>query len=124
MTSKHVFPFRRVALACALFALASRIAAQSTTPPPASPPSDTVQLTPFEVQADSDKSYGALNSNSLTGFRVPLERLPMTAEVLDQTFMKDVGLGRDVYEMMQSFSAGSGFSPFDAGGTAGSSQPL
>src|SRR5213079_2097739 len=85
---------------------------------------ELVQLTPFEVQADSDKSYGALNSNSLTGFRVPLEKLPMTADILDDTFLKDVGRGRDVYEMLQTFSAGAGFSPFDAGGTAGSSQPL
>ena len=123
---------RRVALAAilSLFAFTVAFPAQPAAEPgktsrgAGSATDELVQLTPFEVQADADKSYGALNSNSLTGFRVPLEKLPMTAEILDQTFMKDIGAGRDVYEMIQTFSAGAGFSPFDAGGTAGSSQPL
>lgn len=114
---------RRAALA-GIAGLGAASSANSATPPRSNAADETVQLTPFEVQADSDRGYGALNSNSLTGFRVPLEKLPITAEILDQTFMKDVGPGRDVYEMLQTFSAGAGFSPFDSGGTAGTSQPL
>ena len=33
--------------------------------------SDVIALNPFEVQADSDTSYGALNSSSITRFPDP-----------------------------------------------------
>ncbi|MBL9207202.1 MAG: TonB-dependent receptor plug domain-containing protein [Opitutaceae bacterium] len=67
--TRHSLPTRRVAL---------------------SEGSETVTLNPFEVNEDSDTSYGALNSNSLTGFSAKLESLPMSADILTETFMKDV----------------------------------
>ena len=55
----------------------------------ASTPNDEIlKLNPFEVQADSDKSYGALNSNSVTRFKV---ELPVSADIFNQAFLNDVG---------------------------------
>src|SRR5262245_57821125 len=42
---------------------------------------ESIQLTPFEVRADSDLSYGALNSNSVTRFNTELQRLPISADI-------------------------------------------
>lgn len=67
--------------------------------PPASPTtarSDTataapITLTQFEVVAESDPTYGALNSNSIARFNVELSRLPISADVLTGTLIKDTG---------------------------------
>ncbi len=66
-------------------------------------------LNPFEVQVDSDKSYGALNSNSITQFNTRLEDLPITADIFTDAFMKDVGATTSVEALVQSFSAGAGY---------------
>src|SRR5689334_11327380 len=65
----------------------------------------TIELSPFEVKADSDKSYGALNSNSITAFNVALDHVPVTADIFDQAFMKDVG-AINVEAAIQSYDAG------------------
>jgi hypothetical protein len=75
-----------------------------------------LQLSAFEVRAESDKSYGALNSTSITGFAVELEHLPISADIFNEAFMKDTG-SRSVEEMLQTYSAGVGF---DTGGGAAS----
>ena len=79
-------------------ALASVAGAQSLTPAPATRTPDkkdlapeTVQLNAFEVRADVDNSYGALDSNSLTAFRMDLAKAPATAQVFTQAFMDDIG---------------------------------
>lgn len=54
------------------------------------PTNDPVRLNVFEVRADPDGSYGALDSNSLTAFRMDLRKAPATAEVFTQTFMDDI----------------------------------
>ena len=83
-------------------ACAATLHAQSA-PRPATAPAkeDTVTLNPFEVKADSDRSYGALNANSITAFNLPIDRLPVTADILNQKFMpvaRENGLGcRSVY---------------------------
>src|SRR6185436_730449 len=67
--------------------------AQTAPKPPAAPTSakdETVKLTAFEVRADSDNSYGALESNSLTAFRMDLTKMPATAQVFTRTFMDDI----------------------------------
>ena len=53
--------------------------------------SNIVVLSPFDVAADKDNSYGALNSNSVTRFNVELDKLPVTADIFNQAFMDDVG---------------------------------
>ena len=75
---------------------------------------EVVALSAFEVVADSDRSYGALNSNSITRFNTELSKLPVSADILTETFMRDVGV-TSVEEMILSFNAGSGMSYSDAG---------
>src|SRR5262245_11020997 len=58
--------------------------------PTAAKADETVQLSAFEVRADADNSYGALESNSLTAFRLELVKAPVTAQVFTQTFMDDI----------------------------------
>ena len=83
---------------------------------PATPPAraagshtsdEMITLSPFEVLADSDKSYGALNSNSITRFNTELDHMPVSADIFNEAFMKDVG-AVSVEDMIMSFSAGAG----------------
>lgn len=64
--------------------------APSTRPPVSNKADEAVQLSAFEVRADADNSYGALESNSLTAFRLELNKAPVTAQVFTQTFMDDI----------------------------------
>ena len=90
-----------LALACATW---TALPAQTVNPPkPASEsPSEIVELSAFEVQADSDNSYGALNSTSLTRFKVELDKMPVSADVFTETFMKDVA-ATSVEEVIQNY---------------------
>jgi len=36
------------------------------------------------VQADADKSYGALNSASITRFNVAMEKMPVSADIFTE----------------------------------------
>lgn len=83
-----------------------------------------VALSPFEVTADSDHSYGALNSSSITRFRTELDKMPMTADIFTETFMKDVG-ATSVEEVIQNYSAGAGMAAGDgsSNGTTANNQP-
>src|SRR3954467_13893924 len=99
------------------------IAAAPGVPPPSAAADQAVMLNPFEVQEDSDKSYGALNSNSITRFNTELNKMPISADIFDQTFMNDVGIGQlGVEGMIQEFTAGAGFATSDPGGSAASTQ--
>src|SRR5438876_420335 len=74
---------------------------------PALAADETVQLSPFTVEATSDKSYGALNSNSITSFKAELEKLPISADVLTSTFMDDTN-STLLENMLRTYSAGAG----------------
>lgn len=63
---------------------------------------DLVKLNPFEVMGDRDTSYGALQSNSLTSFRLDLAKAPVTAQVFTQAFMDDVG-ATSIEEMLVGY---------------------
>lgn len=67
-------------------------AAPATAAPKVPAKEETVQLNAFEVRADTDNSYGALDSNSLAAFRMELAKAPATAEVFTSAFMDDLGL--------------------------------
>ena len=84
---------------------------------------ETVQLSPFEVKSEADKSYGALNSNSLTAFSTELRRMPVSADVFGEAFMNDVGMNT-VEQMIQTFSAGAGMASISPDGSAANSQYL
>ncbi|MSU48422.1 MAG: hypothetical protein EXS37_04900 [Opitutus sp.] len=81
-----------------------------------------VQLSPFEVKADTDKGYGALNSNSITRFNTELSKLPVSADILSKTFMDDVA-AVSVEAMISTYSGGSGFANFNASTGAANNQP-
>jgi outer membrane receptor protein involved in Fe transport len=53
------------------------------------PSDELVRLNPFEVRAAPPDSYDALDSNSLTAFRIDLAKLPATTSVFTQAFMED-----------------------------------
>ena len=79
---------------------------------------ETVTLSPFEVEGErDDNSYTTLNSNSVTGFNVPLTKLPLSADIMDETFMKDVGID-DLNTMIRNFAAGASYEGSGTGATA------
>jgi outer membrane receptor protein involved in Fe transport len=84
----------------------------------ASSAGEVVTLNPFQVTEDSDKSYGALNSNSMTQFNTQLQNLPITADIFTDAFMKDVGETTSVEAMIQNYSAGAGIATTTPGKTA------
>lgn len=60
--------------------------ARASNLPPKSPATagttgEIVELSAFEVQADSDTSYGALNSASITRFAVEMDKMPVSADI-------------------------------------------
>lgn len=81
----------------------------------------TINLDPFEVKADSDTSYGALSSRSITAFNTQLDHLPVSADIFDQAFMNDVG-SNTVEDMLQ-YSAGTAIVGF-SGTPAQTGQPF
>lgn len=85
---------------------------------PASPPgpsrprvtldlSQSIVMAPFDVTEDRARSYGALASTSITAFNVELEKMPVSAEILDETLMRDVG-AYGIEAMIAAHIAGSG----------------
>lgn len=116
MKSKNPFLVVSTWLALALAPNPGALAAErdAARRGPGLPPEETrreeaIRLTPFEVQADVDQSYGALNANSITGFRTELIKLPVSADIYNEAFMRDIGAS-SIEEMVQAFSAGAGFS--------------
>lgn len=80
--------------------------------------SDTyIELSPFVVETTSDKSYGALNSNSITSFNAELGKLPISADVFTSTFMDETN-STTLENMLRTYSAGAGTGSAqgDAGG--------
>ncbi len=109
--------------------LAASLSAQlAPTPSPTAAKRDgevkeeILRLNAFEVQADADVTYGALNSNSITRFNTELNKLPVTADVFNRAFMDDVA-AMTVEQLIQTYSAGVGFSASDPGAVAANSQP-
>lgn len=78
------------------------------------PPNLIVRLDPFEVRSDPDHSYAALDANSLTSFRIPLDLVPATAHVFTRTFMDDVAAS-SVQQMLADYSGTVGSDPNDTG---------
>src|SRR5947209_5676131 len=102
-----------VALLTAAASLAQSAAPSNPTPSksaassPAQPPKsdDTIQLNAFEVTANTDSGYGALESNSITRFRTELFKLPVTADVYTETFMRDIA-ATSVEDMVIQYGGG------------------
>lgn len=80
-------------------------------------------LSPFEVTADSDKSYGALNSNSITSFKVELEKMPVSADIMNEAFMNDIAAS-GIETMLRDYAAGAGTYGADPAAAAGANNPM
>ncbi|MDR0352703.1 MAG: hypothetical protein LBI02_04940 [Opitutaceae bacterium] len=100
---------------------AARLAAQAV---PGHPPAagtgeeeEIVIMTPFDVVAQSkdDGRYETSRSNAITGTNLPLDRVPLTANIFNAAFLEDMDIV-DVNEMLTKY-AGFGV-PFD-GNTSG-----
>jgi outer membrane receptor protein involved in Fe transport len=117
---------KNILIAAGLLALAASSRSNGQTSVPSATPEREalVRLDPFEVQADSDKSYGALNSNSITQFSARLDALPISADIFTDTMMKDLG-NPSVEQLIQTYSAGAGLGSAvsDPGSGAASTQP-
>lgn len=119
-------------MAAISFLLATVAAAQTPTAPTAAKPApsttqktdDVVELSAFEVQADSDTSYGALNSASITRFNVEMDKMPVSADIFTETFMKDIAV-TSVEDVITGYSAGAGYASGTDNGvaTGASNQP-
>jgi outer membrane receptor protein involved in Fe transport len=107
--------------ACACLSAGAQPAPNPTTPasspsapvPAESSPDQIVKLTPFDVRADRDNSYGAENSNAITRFNVELSKLPVSADIFTQAFMDDIA-AVSVETMVAGNSAGAGMAAIDA----------
>ncbi|BET66790.1 hypothetical protein ASA1KI_17080 [Opitutales bacterium ASA1] len=92
----------------------------SSNTPPAEP---VVELSTFEVASDSDTSYEALNSASITRFNVEMKDMPVSADIFTQTLMRDVAAS-SIEDVVQGYSAGAGYAAADgSGGDAAGAQP-
>jgi hypothetical protein len=118
----HAFvPTARRCAALALLAGAmfspSAIGQVAPTAATAKPADETIQLNVFEVSADRDDSYGALNSNSITRFNTELAKLPISADIYNEAFMRDIN-ATNVEQMIAEYTAGAGFASNDAASSA------
>ena len=114
------------------FALLASVASAAlnaqSLPPPATTPDATkqsdalIKLNPFEVKADADNSYGALNSNSLTQFNTALNKTPVSADIFTEEFMRDIA-ATSIEEMLNGYGAGAGTVMSNPDGDALSQQP-
>lgn len=75
--------------------------------------SDVVELSPFEVKADKDHGYGALQSNSLTNFSMDLQKMPATAQVFTRSFIDDTA-SISIEDMLSTYSGTVGANPNNA----------
>jgi len=91
----------------ALLASALRAQIAPAPAPAARPAGGLVALNPFEVKAEADHSYGALNSNSLTQFNTALDLTPVSADIFTAEFMRDIAV-TSVEEMLNGYGAGAG----------------
>jgi outer membrane receptor protein involved in Fe transport len=85
-------------------------------PPPLAPASadGLIQLSPFEVRTAPDNSYGALDSNSLTSFRIDRDKMPATSTVFTQTFMDDVA-ATSIQDLLVNYTGTVGADPNNSG---------
>ena len=119
---KYINTIRKTgALAASVVTTASLFAQAPSAATSSESSNSVVSLNAFEVNSDSDSSYGALNSNSVTRFNAELNKMPISADIYDQAFMKDVA-ATSVESLITGYSAGAGYnSAYQASGA--SAQP-
>jgi outer membrane receptor for ferric coprogen and ferric-rhodotorulic acid len=121
------FPPRARATLAAIGAIFAAHALHAQAVKPAEPasaakPAETIILNPFEVQAEADNSYGALNSNSITRFNTKLNEVPVSADIFTEDFMRDVATA-SVEELLAAYGTAGGISSSAPDSDASSNQP-
>lgn len=96
---------RRLSIGAMLAASAIAFAQQVSSP--ASGEEEVLEMSPFEVTADREGTYDAINSNSITSFNVELGKMPISADIFTRTFMEDTA-STTLENMLQEYAAGSG----------------
>ena len=102
---------------------ASAVLAAGVPPAPTAAPAPAVVLSPFEVSGEPDRGYGALNSNSITRFNVELEKMPVSADIMNEAFMQDIA-AFGVESMLRDYAAGAGTYGADPSSAAGANNPM
>ena len=92
---------------------APQTAASPKKPQPVPTTDETVTLNPFEVQSSRDNGYGALQSNSLSAFSMDVQKMPATAQIFTETFMKDTNSDL-IEDMLINYSGVVGYAPGDS----------
>jgi iron complex outermembrane receptor protein len=95
-----------------LVSMATSAAIYGQAPASTSRPGETVELSPFEVNAPADRGYVA--SETMTGSRVKtlIVDLPYTVNVMTSEFMADFG----IFELSDNVTQIGGFTGLDVGG--------
>lgn len=99
---------------------AQSVKPSAPTPPAAEPKkadSEVVSLSAFEVSVAADTGYGALNSASITRFNVEMDKMPVSADIFTEAFMKDIA-ATSIEEVVQGYSAGAGYASGTDGGAS------
>lgn len=86
-------------------AAALSLSAQQTSTRSETQDDKVYELPAFAVSADPDDSYEALNTSSLSGTNKALERLPISAEIINQTLMSDLGTN-DIKDLLNKYATG------------------
>ncbi len=94
------------------FLITSSAVCAQTTATPRPNASETVELSPFEVSAESVRGYVA--SETMTGSRVktPIIDLPYSVNVMTSEFLEDFG----IFDLLDNITHISGFTGLDIGG--------
>ncbi len=94
---------RRLAIGPLSLAFTCLAPAQVTSPPgPSVLPAKeaAVELTPFQVTADRDDTYEALNTSGVTGTNRSIRSLPMTMNVYTRTFIDELN-ATDISDLLK-----------------------
>jgi outer membrane receptor protein involved in Fe transport len=106
-----------------LFASVAHLQGQTAPAAAAKPAAEEVlELSPFEVRTDKDTGYGALNSNSITRFNTELDKMPVSADIFTEDFMRDVG-ATSIEGLLNDYGAGMGIASANPEGDAELNQP-
>ncbi len=116
MNPAHLRKFTATLSVCAIAGVSVMAQGAATTPAETrqQQPEVEVVLAPFEVVADARDSYEALNFSSLSGTNRPLNRLPITAEVMGSALIADLGV-TDALSLLNQYATGVGVGLASAG---------
>ena len=105
-------PTRYPTCAAALGLLFATLDLPAQTPPARPVGSETIELSPFQVSAESVTGYAASETMSGSRVKTPILDLPYTVNVMTNEFLEDLG----IFELSDNVSHIGGFTGLDVGG--------